>query len=64
MKRTKILPAKAGAKVDRRAGLNLRDGLEPAFRFNDGVFVWRLTPQLRKMLNVDEGNPGIVVILE
>lgn len=49
---------------ERRASLNIRDNLEPVFRFNDGVFIWRLTPELREVLGVDDDNPGVVVIIE
>jgi len=61
-----FFPAKAGAialkprYLGSRASLNL----EPVYRFNDGVFVFRLDPKLRQMLNVDENNPGVVVIIE
>jgi len=66
MKRKQFPSAKAGAMALnwRRAGLNIRANLEPIFRFNDGVFVYRLSPRLRKILNVPEDNPGVAVILE
>ena len=41
-----------------------RDRMQPFFRFNDGVFLYKLTEDQRKMLNVDETNPGVVVVIE
>lgn len=38
--------------------------LQPFFRFNDGVFIYRLSDEQRRVLKVDEKNPGVVIVVE
>lgn len=37
--------------------------LEPAFKFSEVVFVYRLTDKERRQLNVQFDNPGVIAII-
>ena len=40
-----------------------RDRMQPLFRFSDSMFIYTLTPWQRKVLKVDEKNPGVVIVI-
>ena len=41
----------------------VRSNLRPIFRFSDSMFIYTLTEWQRKVLKVDEKNPGVVIVI-